>query len=52
MTDPSKNSRGAVNSIFGEELSAASIDERDGGSPDDDAGHERWLLDNVPPHHG
>jgi hypothetical protein len=51
VTDPSKRVRDAVNKIFGEVLPAVSTDERDVLSPDDDAGHEKWLRDNIPPHH-
>jgi hypothetical protein len=29
-----------------------SSDERDEGSPHDDAERDQWLRDNVPPHHG
>lgn len=38
-----------VTDVFGTELPAESTDERD---PDRDAeDHERWLKENVPPHH-
>jgi hypothetical protein len=52
MTDPAKPERGSVNPIFGELLPMASSDERDEGSSVEDAERERWLRDNVPPHHG
>jgi len=51
MTHQSRRSRGAVNKIFGDALPEIPFDERDKSSPDDDADHDRWLNDNVPPHH-
>jgi hypothetical protein len=51
VTDRSKRSRDAVNKIFGDSLLPISFDERDNSSPDDDADHEKWLRDNIPPHH-
>ena len=49
--DPTKRSRDAVNKIFGEELPAVSADERETRSADDDAEHDKWLQDKIPPHH-
>jgi hypothetical protein len=43
--------RDAVNKIFGEELPQISADERDDDSPAADSEHEKWLRDNIPPHH-
>ena len=51
MTPHSRRSQDAVNKVFGEDLSDMSVDDRDDPSPDDDADRERWLRDNVPPHH-
>ncbi|MDY6996193.1 MAG: hypothetical protein SW019_06330 [Actinomycetota bacterium] len=51
MTRPSKRSRIAVNTVFGETLPEASSDEREPAAPEDREDHERWLRDNVPPHH-
>jgi hypothetical protein len=51
VTDPSERSRDAVNRIFGELLPPKAFDERDNSSPDDEADHEKWLRDNIPPHH-
>ncbi|MHC9296640.1 hypothetical protein ACRCUN_29600 [Mycobacterium sp. LTG2003] len=51
MTNPDKLTRRTVNKIFGEELPGIAPDERDTASPDDDADHDRWLRDNIPPHH-
>jgi hypothetical protein len=51
VTDHSEQSRDAVNKIFGDPLPQSSSDERDNISPEDDADHEKWLRDNIPPHH-
>jgi len=51
VTDPSALSRDAVNKIFGDVLPEIPFDERDNPSPDDDCDRDRWLRDNVPPHH-
>ena len=51
MIEPSKPLRNAVNKIFGEELPQKSNDERDTEPSADDAEHEKWLRDNIPPHH-
>ncbi len=51
MSEPAKRSRDAVNKIFGNALPEMSIDEREPVTPDDDADRDRWLRDNVPPHH-
>jgi hypothetical protein len=51
VTDRSKRSRDAVNKIFGDPLPPIPFDERDNSSPDDVADHEKWLRDNIPPHH-
>ncbi|MGV0633152.1 hypothetical protein ABQE69_01270 [Mycolicibacillus trivialis] len=37
--------------MFGNEFPQESSDERDPDAGRDDADHERWLRDNVPPHH-
>ncbi|BBZ08856.1 hypothetical protein MDOR_30250 [Mycolicibacterium doricum] len=42
---------GSVNKIFGDTLPETSSDERDDRAFGDHAEHERWLRDNVPPHH-
>ena len=52
MAELNKMSRHTVNKIFGEALPEIAPDERDGDSPHDDAERERWLRNNVPPHHG
>ena len=51
MTDRPKRTHDAVNKTFGDPLRELPIDERDSFSPDDDAEHDLWLRDNVPPHH-
>jgi hypothetical protein len=51
VTERSKHARDAVNKIFGDPLPELPSDERDNFSPDDDAEHDRWLRDNIPPHH-
>lgn len=51
MPEANKMSRHAVNKIFGESLPDIAPDERDTASPDDDADRDRWLQNNIPPHH-
>jgi hypothetical protein len=51
MTSSSKPGRQSVNPDFGETLPQASRDERGDDSPHDDADRDRWMRDNVPPHH-
>jgi hypothetical protein len=51
VTEPSKPARDAVNKIFGDSLPELSSDELDDLSPNDEAEHDRWLRDNIPPHH-
>jgi hypothetical protein len=52
MTDPDTPPRHLVNKIFGDSLPDTTSDERDDGRSTDEADRERWLRDNVPPHHG
>ncbi|MGH3580228.1 MAG: hypothetical protein ACRDUB_01465 [Mycobacterium sp.] len=52
MSGPSKPSRDVVNAIFGEELPSTTRDERAEDLPADASERDRWLRDNVPPHHG
>ena len=40
-----------VNSVFGEDLPRESADERDLGVGAEREERDRWLRDNVPPHH-
>jgi hypothetical protein len=51
MANPPRHSRDAVNKIFGDSLPPDSADEREDSSPDDDDERERWLRENIPPHH-
>jgi hypothetical protein len=51
MADPPKRSRDSVDEIFGDPLPPPkSMDDSDSSRPDDDE-RERWLRENVPPHH-
>lgn len=52
MTGPTRPSKDAVNAVFGEEMPITTRDERDGDSVQDHFDRDRWLRDNVPPHHG
>jgi hypothetical protein len=39
--------------VFGDVLPETTSDERDPeGQPDGDDAHDRWLRNQVPPHHG
>ncbi|MCW1957222.1 MAG: hypothetical protein KIH64_001480 [Mycobacterium sp.] len=51
MADGGRPDRAAVNAIFGSELPQESTDERDLDATAESADRERWLRDNVPPHH-
>jgi hypothetical protein len=50
MRDPQR-SKDLVNRVFGDELPDVTTDEWDSASPEDMADRDRWLRDNVPPHH-
>lgn len=43
--------RASVSAIFGDELPQVSSDERDSDSVAEVSDRDRWLRDNVPPHH-
>ena len=51
MKDQGRPDRAAVNSIFGSDLPQESADERDPDPTGDRDDRDRWLRDNVPPHH-
>ncbi len=51
MAQRSDKSRDLVNKVFGEAIPEVSRAEREPVSSDDDDDHDRWLRDNVPPHH-
>jgi len=51
VTSSPKPYRDAVNKIFGEELPRESSDERETDSSAAEAEHDKWLRDNIPPHH-
>lgn len=52
MTEPKRAPRDVVNAVFGEELPSTTSDERDSDHREDYTDRDRWLRDNVPPHHG
>ena len=49
--DGSRPDRESVNRIFGTELPQVSSDERDPSDGSDAEDRDRWMRDNVPPHH-
>ena len=51
MAGRPRESRELVNRVFGDSLPDVTRDEREPDSPDDHSDHDRWLQDNVPPHH-
>ena len=51
MTHSAERPEDLVNRVFGNAFPEVSGDEREDVSPDDVADRERWLRDNVPPHH-
>jgi hypothetical protein len=51
VTPAAKPPRDVVNKIFGDELPHVSPVERDDESRSDESEHDRWLRDNIPPHH-
>lgn len=44
--------RHSVDEIFGDPLPDATADERRERPSEDDDERDRWLRENVPPHHG
>jgi hypothetical protein len=51
VTDRPKGTPEAVNKIFGDPLRELPVEERHSISPDEAVEHDRWLRDNIPPHH-
>ena len=51
MNDATRPTRHLVNKIFGHSIPDTTGDERDDAASADEAERERWLRDNVPPHH-
>jgi hypothetical protein len=51
VSEPKHRLPDAVNKVFGELLPETTTDERDADALRDDADRDRWLRDNVPPHH-
>jgi hypothetical protein len=47
MASRGGDDRSFINQVFGTELPQESTDVRDRDADD----HERWLRENVPPHH-
>jgi hypothetical protein len=52
VTEPADSKRASVNKIFGDSLPEITKDEWDERPSDGEAERDRWLRDNVPPHHG
>jgi hypothetical protein len=51
VTDSGRSDSAAANAIFGNDLPQESTDERDPDAGAESADRDRWLRDNVPPHH-
>ncbi|UXA17183.1 hypothetical protein [Mycobacterium sp. SMC-4] len=51
MSEQHEPSKDELDAIFGAPLPDTTADEREHPSSRDAAAHERWLRDNVPPHH-
>lgn len=51
MGERPKRNRETIDEVFGENLPRLPADERDTASPDDEAERDRWLRENLPPHH-
>ncbi|MGE2833794.1 hypothetical protein [Mycobacterium sp. SMC-4] len=51
MAESRKPSKEDLDKIFGTALPDTTADERDPAAAGGDSAHDRWLRDNVPPHH-
>jgi hypothetical protein len=51
VIEPTRPSRHLVNKIFGDSIPDTTGDERGDAAPAEETERERWLRDNVPPHH-
>jgi hypothetical protein len=51
LMDSERLARAGVNEIFGAELPQESSDERELTGTAEASERERWLRENVPPHH-
>ncbi|MEZ0341959.1 hypothetical protein ACAG25_18485 [Mycobacterium sp. pV006] len=51
MTQRRKPSKQELDEVFGTALPDTTRDERDLDASAEGPAHERWLRDNVPPHH-
>jgi hypothetical protein len=51
VTHSAQPSRDAVNKIFGDALPESTTDDLEPNAERDADLHDRWLRDNIPPHH-
>ncbi|ADT97970.1 hypothetical protein [Mycolicibacterium gilvum] len=51
MNRPAEDARDLVNRVMRKAFPEVSDTERDPEAPDDRDAHDRWLRDNIPPHH-
>ena len=51
MSDPTPAKRNTANDFLGLGLGPESSDERDPDAARDEQERDRWLEENVPPHH-
>jgi hypothetical protein len=51
VNSPHSKQRDSVNKIFGDPLAEGRVEDPEPRSPEEAAEHDRWLRDNVPPHH-
>ena len=51
-SEPGWQRRRRLAQMFGEVLPETTRDERDGEAPRDESAGDRWLREQVPPHHG
>lgn len=52
MSPSDRPNRHSVNKIFGDSLPEIGSDERDDDPSESGPERDRWLQENVPPHHG
>ena len=51
-TDAAWERRRRRAAVFGETLPETTSDEREPGTPERESSSDRWLREQVPPHHG
>ncbi|WP_372734580.1 hypothetical protein [Nocardioides sp.] len=51
-TEPEWKRRKRLDGVFGDVLPETTSDERDPAAPGAEDAGERWLREQVPPHHG